>query len=83
LEACLPKLAWYQILIIVIAAVSIGVLVANFVITGRDVPGGLLSLLGTIVGAVFATDTINKWRVQNGSSNTDLESSSDTEEVKP
>jgi hypothetical protein len=83
LEACLPKLAWYQILVIVVAGISVGVLVVNFIVTGRDVPGGLLSLLGTILGAVFATDTINKWRNAQTASSTEQPESSSEPEVKP
>ena len=81
----MPKLAWYQILIVVIAGAALAVLVVNFIVTGRDIPGGLLSLLGTIFAAMFATDTALKWKQQNSassSSTTAPESSSETE-VKP
>lgn len=33
----------------------IGVLVVNFVVTGADIPTGLLSILGVIAGSLFVT----------------------------
>lgn len=54
---------WYQlvqVVIALIAAVALIILVFNFVVTGRDVPTGLLSLLGGIFGAVFAVDAITR-----------------------
>lgn len=54
---------WYtlvQIIIALTAAAALIVLTINFLITGRDVPAGLLSLLGGIFGAVFAVDAITR-----------------------
>ena len=47
-------------LIGLIAAVGIGFLIANAIMTGRDIPGGLLGLLTFIVGAVFGVEAIRR-----------------------
>jgi small neutral amino acid transporter SnatA (MarC family) len=49
-----------QAVIAIIAAAAFAVLVVNFILTGRDVPAGLLSLIGGIFGAIFAVDAITK-----------------------
>jgi hypothetical protein len=59
-------LAWYQIAIGLIAAGALVALVANFVLTGRDVPNGILMLLSSIFGAVFAVDAVLKSRKTSG-----------------
>ncbi len=43
-----------------VTAIGVAALVANTIITGRDIPAGLLTLLTSIVGAVFGLEAVER-----------------------
>lgn len=44
----------------VVTAIGLAALVVNTIVTGRDIPAGLLTLLTSIVGAVFGLEAVER-----------------------
>jgi hypothetical protein len=51
-----------RVLLGLVTAVGLAALILNTILTGRDVPAGLLTLLTSIVGAVFGLEAVNRRR---------------------
>lgn len=47
-----------RLLIGLVAAIGLAALIINTLITGRDVPTGILTLLLSIIGAVYGVDAL-------------------------
>lgn len=46
----------------IVTAIGLAALVVNTILTGRDIPSGLLTLMTSIVGAVFGLEAVNRRR---------------------
>lgn len=57
-----------RIVIAVIASVGLASLLINFLITGNDIPAGILYMLSIIFGAVFTPEAIEAVKRTGGSS---------------
>lgn len=51
---------WYRILIIVVGALGMALALVNWLLTGEDVPNGLVTLLSLIISAALGPDAISK-----------------------
>lgn len=54
-----------RLLIGVVTGVGLAALIVNTIVTGRDIPAGLLTLLTTIIGAIFGVEALNQRRDRN------------------
>lgn len=49
-----------RLLIGVVTGVGLAALIINTIVTGRDIPAGLLTLLTTIIGAIFGVEALQQ-----------------------
>lgn len=55
-------MSFVRILIGLVAAVGLAALITNTIATGRDIPAGLLTLLMSVVGAVYGIEAVSSRR---------------------
>lgn len=53
-----------RVLIGIVTGVGIAGLILNTILTGRDVPAGLLALLMSIVGAVYGVEALDRRKMK-------------------